>query len=103
MSAATVLLREEGNAIVRNIARGESAKVVAFNTGITPRHVYNLREEIGQPDLAWPYFIMMAKQYPALRGKILEWLDAENGEIDRKPTDVLRELERILIAKDRTN
>lgn len=96
MSAAVLHMRDEGNAIVRDIARRESAKILAFKAGISPRHVYNLREEIGQPDIAWPHFIAVAKHYPELRVKVMEWLDASIGENDKDPTQVLNEIQRLL-------
>lgn len=99
MSALALQLRDEGNAIIRDIARRESAKILAFKAGITPRHVYNLREEIGQPDLAWPHFIMVAKQYPELRAKVMEWLDASIGDNDRNPSEVLNEIQRLLTER----
>ena len=83
MNAAVLRIREEGNAIVRAIAKSEPAKVIAFKAAISPRHVYNLREdEIGQPDLAWPNFILLAQQVPELRKKVMEWFEADNGSGD---------------------
>ena len=87
MSALALQIRDEGNAIIRTIARRESAKVIALDAYISPRHVYNLREEVGQPDLGWPHFILMARKYPELRGKVLEWLNA-----DRDPSLIANEI-----------
>lgn len=98
-SMSALALRQEGNAIVRQIARRESAKILAFNAEITPRHVYNLREEIGQPDLAWPHFIKIAQQYPELRQRVLAWLDADNGQ-GGNPQRLIAELQQFL--QDRT-
>lgn len=76
--AALAYIEHEGQEIIRDIATRESAKIISIHSGITPRHAYNLREEIGQPVIAWPNFIMLARQYPELRSKVLEWLDASN-------------------------
>ena len=91
MSALALQIRDEGNAIIRTIARRESAKVIALDAYISPRHVYNLREETGQPDLAWPSFILMARNYPELRRWVLEWLNA-----DRDPSEVANDIIRFL-------
>jgi hypothetical protein len=96
MSAAVAYIEAEGSELIRNIARREPAKVIALKTGITPRHVYNLREEIGQPNLGWPSFIALAKQYPELRTKVLEWLDAHMGENDQDPARLADEFARFL-------
>jgi hypothetical protein len=96
MSTALAHIEVEGAELIRSIARREPAKVIALKTGITPRHVYNLREEIGQPQLAWPAFIAFAKQYPDLRTKVLEWLEASTGDNERDPAQVLNDIARLL-------
>lgn len=99
MNAAVLRIREEGNAIVRAVARSEPAKVIAFKAAISPRHVYNLREdEIGQPDLAWPNFILLAQQIPELRKKVMEWFDADNGSGD-DPARLANEITAFLIQR----
>jgi hypothetical protein len=99
MNAYALQIRDDGNAIIRDLARTIPAKIFAANANISPRHVYNLREEIGQPDLAWPSFIMVAKQYPELRVKVMEWLDASIGDNDRDPSQVLNEIQRLLMER----
>lgn len=95
MNAALARITDEGQEIIRDIAIRESAKVVAIRAGITPRHVYNLREEIGQPQLAWPHFFMLAISDSRLREKALEWLAADNANGD-DPGRVLSEIARLL-------
>lgn len=94
--AALAYIEEEGQEIIRDIAIREPAKVISIRTGITPRHAYNLREDIGQPKLAWPYFIMLAKQYPQLRTKVLEWLEAETGDSGEDPQRLAAEIAAFL-------
>ena len=93
MSALALKIEDEGNAIIRELARTEPAKIFSIKTGelISPRHVYNLREEIGQPTLGWPPFIMLAREYPELRSKVLEWLGC-----DSDPSEVANEIIRFL-------
>ena len=91
MSALALQIRDEGNAIIREIASNENATDVARKADISPRHVYNLREEIGQPTLGWPPFIMLAREYPELRSKVLEWLGC-----DSDPSEVANEIIRFL-------
>lgn len=96
MSAAVAFIEAEGSELIRSIARREPAKVIALKTGITPRHVYNLREEVGQPNLGWPSFIALAKQYPELRMKVLEWLDASTGDSGDDPARLADEIAKFL-------
>ena len=99
MSALAIRIEDEGNAIIRKIAREESAKVFSIKTGqlITPRHVYNLREEgAAQPTLGWPPFILLAREYPELRKWVLEWLNA-----DRDPAEVANDIIRFLQAREK--
>jgi len=77
-------IRDEGNAIVRNIARRGNAKTVARSANITPRHVYNLREEIGQPELSWSSFILLAQTDDVLREAVHRWLDGEMVGLESK-------------------
>ena len=96
MSAAVAYIEAEGSELMREIARREPAKVIALKTGITPRHVYNLREEVGQPNLGWPSFIALAKQYPELRMKVLEWLEAHTGDNEQDPAKLANEFVRFM-------
>jgi hypothetical protein len=77
MNVVAEQIREQGNKRVRDIAREQPAKVVAQSANISPRHVYNLREEIGQPDLSWSSFILLATQDQELADLVLQWLGAE--------------------------
>ena len=96
MNAFALKMETDGNAIIRDIARRVPAKILAANANISPRHVYNLREEIGQPDLAWPHFILIAREYPQLRTKVMEWLEASVGDNGRDPAHVLDEIQKLL-------
>lgn len=74
MSALAVRAKveEEGTAAVARFVERKSAKVVAIQAGITPRHVYNLRGR--ECKTTWPTFIMLAMQDAELRALVGGWL-----------------------------
>ena len=72
MSAALAHIETEGREIIQRVTQRESAKIISLRTGITPRHVYNLRDGECQP--RWMHFIALAQQYPELRGAVARWL-----------------------------
>jgi hypothetical protein len=94
MSAALAHIEEEGTALIRSIARREPAKVISFKTGITPRHVYNLREYECQP--RWLNFMAMAQNYPELRAAVGRWLGFDLTEAAR--AESLEQIRRIVEA-----
>ena len=69
-------LREEGGRLIRQAVQREPAKVIALRTGMTPRQVYNHREQECEP--RWPAFLMLARSDPALRAWVLRQLDHQD-------------------------
>lgn len=80
----------EGGEIIRSVTRRQPAKVISLRTGITPRHVYNLREGECQP--SWPYFIALALEYPELRAAIARWLNFDKGPDAMRAMDEIRRI-----------
>lgn len=78
MRSNLAVIEREGAELIREVARREPAKVISLRTGITPRHVYNLREGECQP--RWMHFIALAQQYPELRAAVARWLDLDNPQ-----------------------
>lgn len=93
---AAVAIEQEYRQIIPEILRSErrSAKVIALFTGATPRAVENWREGYNGPSV--PHFIMLAREIPELKAKVLEWLEAETGESGDDPSRVLNEIQRLL-------
>lgn len=97
MSALAAQIELEAREIVPRVIGREPAKVIAFKAGATPRAAQNWQAGDNLPSL--PHFIALAKQYPELRAKVLEWLDAEQGENERDPMRVLHELQTLLQSR----
>jgi hypothetical protein len=94
MGLALAKIQDEGGEIIRQIARREPAKVIALRTGMTPRHVYNLREGECQP--SWPYFIALAMEYPELKAAIAHWLHLD--KTDPAAVEAINQIRRIVDA-----
>lgn len=63
----------------------ESAKIIAFKVGKTPRAIENIEQRLSLPSL--PTAIAMAQYIEPLRKQLLEWLQADyelDPELDRK-------------------
>ncbi|MBN9497836.1 MAG: hypothetical protein J0H39_13855 [Alphaproteobacteria bacterium] len=94
MVAAVAIEQDLRDMIPRLLAR-EPAKVIAFKTAATPRSAANWQEGLHLPQV--PHFIMLARQYPELRAKVLEWLDASTGDSGEDPSRVLNEIHRLIV------
>ena len=83
--------------LVPRVLQQESAKVVAFRASATQRSADNWREGLNLPQV--PHFLMLARQYPELRAKVLEWLDASTGEGATPPDAVLDQIAKLLAGR----
>lgn len=87
MNAAVATIHQECRDEIPRIVREhrESAKVIAFKIGKTPRAVENIGQGNNIPSL--PTAIMLARHIPQLKAKLLEWIEADHNldpELDRK-------------------
>ena len=80
--------------IMPRVLARESAKVIAFKANATERSAQNWQDGVNLPHV--PHFLMLARQYPALRSKVLEWLEASQGESDQSPERMLDEIAKIM-------
>jgi hypothetical protein len=95
MSAALAIEQELVTLVPSTLQRDRrSAKVIALHVGTTPKAVENWRQGMNLPTI--PHFIALAKQYPELRLKVLEWLEAHLGENDQDPARLADEFARFL-------
>ena len=94
MSVAAIT--REYRDIVPRVLREErrTAKVIALRIDSTPRTVENWREGLNGPSV--PYFIALAREIPALRQKVLEWLDASTGDGEESPEKLAADIARFL-------
>lgn len=92
MTALAVQIERELREIVPRVMAGHSAKIIAFKAGSTPRTAENWQAGLNLPQ--GPHLIMLARQFPELRTKVLEWLDAEQGDSD--PSRVLDEIAKLM-------
>lgn len=98
MTAISVArIEQEGAQILRDVVQSEPAKVVAAKTGMTPRHVYNLRDGECQP--RWMHFIALCREYPELRQAVGRWLGYE-GTHDPIAADTLAAIRKLLTHGD---
>jgi len=99
MTAA--MIAREYREIVPRVLREErrTAKVIALRVDSTPRSVENWREGLNGPDV--PHFIALAREIPALRQKVLEWLDASQGESGESPGQLAHEIATFLANRGR--
>lgn len=93
MVAALAIEQDLRDMIPRMLAR-EPAKIIAFKATATPRTAANWQEGLNLPQV--PHFIMLARQYPELRAKVLEWLDASTGDSGDDPSRVLNEIQKLI-------
>lgn len=77
MTAALARIEQESGDLIRRIASAKPAKELARSTGLTPRHIFNLRDGDCQP--RWVGFIALAQQCPELRQAVARWLGLAPG------------------------
>jgi transcriptional regulator with XRE-family HTH domain len=95
MSAALAIEQELVALVPSTLQRDRrSAKVIALRVGTTPKAVENWRQGNNLPTI--PHFIALARQYPELRVKVLEWLDASTGDSGEDPSRLLNDIARFL-------
>lgn len=71
----------------------ESAKVIAFKVGTTPRCIHGLRqgEHVPRLDVA----LALAREYPPIRKMFVHLMDAETGESGEDPAQVFAQIVRL--------
>jgi hypothetical protein len=94
MSALAATIEREARELLPRVIGRESAKVLAFRAGSTKRSAINWQNGDHLPSV--PHFIALARQYPELKMKVLEWLEASTGENERDPAQVLNDIARLL-------
>jgi hypothetical protein len=94
MSALAATIEREAREILPRVIGRECAKVLAFKAGSTKRSAVNWQNGDHLPSV--PHFIALARQYPELKSKVLEWLEASTGENERDPAQVLNDIARLL-------
>lgn len=77
MTAALARIEQESGDLIRRIASAKPAKELARSTGLTPRHIFNLRDGDCQP--RWLSFIALAQESPELRAAVARWLGLAPG------------------------
>lgn len=92
---ASALRVEISDAVVAVVSRSP-AKVIALRTGITPRAVFGLRQREHGPSAV--NLILLARQYPELRAKLAELIQAETT-LERDPARVALELAELLARR----
>lgn len=93
MTALALQIEQELRDIVPRVTARQSAKVIAFNAGATQRTAENWQAGLNLPQ--GPHLIMLARQFPELRSKVLEWLDADSGD-GNDPSRVLDEIAKLV-------
>lgn len=93
--SAVASIEREFREIVPSVLRrsNQTAKVIALFTEKTPRAVENWREGFNTPRV--PQFIALAREIPELKAKVLEWLNADNGD-GNDPTRLANDLIKFL-------
>lgn len=96
MGAALALenVEKDLRAMLPRVLASEPSKVVAFKARATQRTADNWREGLNLPQV--PHFIMLARQYPELRAKVLEWMDASTGDSGDNPQEVIDQIHKLL-------
>lgn len=94
MTAFALQVEQEAREFVPRVLAREPAKVVAFKGGATQRSAENWQGGACLPQV--PHFFALARQYPELKAKALEWLDASTGESGEDPARVLDEIARLV-------
>lgn len=96
------MITQEYRDIVPRLLREErrTAKVIALRVESTPRTVENWREGLNGPSV--PHFIALAREIPALRQKVLEWLDASTGDSEESPEKLAADIARFLAERGRS-
>ena len=90
VGAALAVIEQEGGDLIRHVTRRESAKIIALRTGITPRHVYNLRDGECQP--RWMHFLALAQQYPEIRAFIAKHLGFDQTPNAKATLDSIKKM-----------
>lgn len=88
-------IEQEGAQLLRDAAAKGPAKIIARETGISSRQVYNLRE--GDTGTRWKHFIALALRDDELRRAIGRWLGYE-GTQDSAGAELLEAARKILQA-----
>lgn len=94
MSALAARVEREALELLPRVIGQECAKVVAFQAGARRRTAANWQKGDNLPSL--PHFVALARQYPELRTKLLDWVDAHMGENDQDPSKLANDLARFL-------
>lgn len=94
MSVFAATVEREAREIIPRVIGRECAKILAFKAGSTKRSAINWQNGEHLPSV--PHFIALARQYPELKRKVLEWLEASTGDNERDPQQVLSEIARLL-------
>jgi hypothetical protein len=97
MSALAATVEREARELLPRVIGQECAKVIAFKAGSTRRSAANWQKGENLPTV--PHFIALARQYPELRRKVLDWLDASTGDSGDDPSRLLDEIARFLHQK----
>ncbi len=77
---------------------GHSAKVIALFADATPRAAEKWEARESLPSA--PNLILLAREIPALKAKVLEWLEADSGQ-GGDPAKVLNEIQRLLTERSK--
>jgi hypothetical protein len=98
---SALAIAKEYREIVPRVLRQDrrTAKIIALRVDSTQKSVENWREGINGPSV--PYFIALAREIPELRRKVLEWLDADNGESGEDPQALAQEIAQFIIDRGR--
>lgn len=91
---ALALIETELRDLVPDALDGISAKVIARQLSATERAARNWKQRQNLPGGA--YLIMLGRAYPAIGRKLVELLQAETGDIDRTPSEVLGDIQRLI-------
>lgn len=97
MSALALRIEQDLREMVPRVMARESAKIIAFRTGAVPRSVENWQAGVCLPQA--PHLIALARQFPELRSKVLEWLEAETGDSGDDPSRVLDQIAKLIARR----
>lgn len=95
MTALATTIEREALELLPRLLQREPAKVIAFKAGVrSPRTAENWQTGVNLPQV--PAFLSLARQFPELKAKVLEWLDASMGENEQDPARVLDEIAKLM-------
>ena len=72
----------------------ESAKIIAFKVGVTPRCIHGIRQSEHAPRS--DVLLALGRRYPIIRQKIMELMDAETGTSGDDPSNVLDQIAKLV-------